>query len=69
MEFAQLEHTVSKSFWYFVDITGTEIDVLQETGSSRWQVHFKTNVSSDSFSFIIILYFVEPNVSRFDAKE
>tara|TARA_Y100000361_G_C10934136_1_gene225405 strand:+ start:105 stop:383 length:279 start_codon:yes stop_codon:yes gene_type:complete len=67
MEDAQFRHPLSKSCWNVVVLTGSEIAMLQEASASGGQVHFKTNVSADSVSFIVILYFVEPDVSRFNA--
>ena len=43
--------------------------MLEQTCASRGQVHLKTYVPADTFSIIVILNFVQPNVARLDSKQ
>jgi hypothetical protein len=48
------------------NVTGSKVDVLEQTGSTAGEVDLKADVPIDSLSKCIYLCFIEPNVTTFN---
>jgi hypothetical protein len=66
VEGTQLLHPTSECLLQISNVTGSEVDVLKQTGSTAGEVDLKADVSIDSLSKCIYLCFIEPNVTTFN---
>jgi hypothetical protein len=69
MEGTQLLHPTSECLLQISDFTGSEVDVLEQTGSPAGEVDLKADVSINSLAECIDLCFIKPDIATLYTKD